>query len=95
MYKPRFDFGKEFDPSGEQTGTVKDLLEELNYEKFKTATGTHAEKGDSSGTSVTFDSLNGVFEFLSDVTGMSKPKLAHDVTLSTLKVIKLLLPIEN
>ncbi|MBB6188215.1 hypothetical protein [Rhodanobacter sp. MP7CTX1] len=90
MYKPRFDFGKEFDPSGEQTGTVKDLLEELNYEKFKTAAGTHAERGDSNGTSVTFDSLSGVFEFLNDVTGMSQPKLAQDIPLSTLKTVKLL-----
>ncbi len=90
MYKPRFDFGKEFDPSGEQAGTVKDLLEELNYEKFKTAAGTHAERGNSNGTSVTFDSLSGVFEFLNDVTGMSQPKLAQDIPLSTLKTVKLL-----
>lgn len=90
MFKPRFDFGSNLDPNGEQTGSIKDLLEELNYEKFKTSTGAHAKRGDSNGTSVTFDSLSGALEFLNDVTGMSKPKLAEDIPLTTLKVIKLL-----
>lgn len=90
MYKPRFDFDRNVDPSVEQTGTIKDLLDELNYEKFKTATGADAEKGDSSGTAVTFDSLSGVLTFLDEVAGIGKPKLAQDIPLSTLKTIKLL-----
>jgi hypothetical protein len=73
VYKPRFDFGSNPDPNGEQTGTIKELLEELNYEKFRTTTGADAKKGESNGTAVTFDSLNGVLAFLDEVTDMGKP----------------------
>lgn len=90
VYTPRFDFGSNLDPSGKQTGTVKELLEELNYEKLKTITGTDAKKSDSNGTSITYDSLDGVFAFLGEVADVRKPKLAEDVPLSTLKTIKLL-----
>lgn len=89
-YKPRFDFGSSPDPSGEQTGTIKELLDELNYEKFKTATGTDAKKSNSNGTAVTFDSLSGALAFLDEVAGIGTPKLAQNVPLATLKTIKLL-----
>lgn len=87
---PLFDFGSNHEPNGKITGTIKELLEELNYENFKTATGTHAKKGNSNGTAVTFDSLNGVLAFLDEVTDMGTPNLAQNVPLSTLKTIKLL-----
>ena len=89
VYTPRFDFGSNLDPNGKQTGTVKELLEELNYEKFKTITGTDAKKSDSNGTSITYDSLDGVFAFLGEVADVRKPKLAEDVPLSTLKTFML------
>jgi hypothetical protein len=89
-YNPRFDFGSNLDPKGKQTGSIKELLEELNEEKFKTATGAHAKKGVSSGSAVNFDSLSGALEFLDEVAGIGKPKLAQDIPLSTLKTIKLL-----
>ena len=90
VYKPRFDFGSNPDPNGEQTGTIKELLEELNYEKFRTTTGTDAKKGESNGTAVTFDSLSGALAFLDEVADTGKPKLAQVIPLTTLKVVKLL-----
>lgn len=90
MYKPRFDFGSNLDPSGEQTGTIKDLLEELNYEKFRTAGGADAKKSDSKVVRVDLKSLRGTLEFLNKAIGTATPKVTQRVPLSLLKVIKLL-----
>ena len=89
-YKPRFDFESELNPTGEQTGSINDLLEELNKEMAMAPAGTSAAKRSLNGTEVTIESLSGVLEFLNDITGMSQPKVAQDLPLSTLKIIKLL-----
>lgn len=89
-FKPRFDFGSNLDPSGTQTGTIKDLIDELNYENLKTVTGSDAKKSESNGIAVTFESLSGALAFLDEVAGIGTLRLAQDVPLSTLKTIKLL-----
>lgn len=90
IFKPRFDFGSNHDPSGEQTGTIKELLEELNYEKFRTTAGADAKKSDSKVVRVDLKSLRGSLEFLNKAIGTVTPKITQRVPLSTLKSIKLL-----
>ncbi len=89
-YRSNFDFGIKSDTDGDRKWTIKDLLDELNYEKFRTATGVEAKKSDSNGTAVTYDSLSGALKFIDEIAKTGKIKQAQAVPLTTLKTIKLL-----
>ena len=89
-YQPRFDFTTDTDPGANQTGTLADLIDELNYEMFHMASGTRAKKADSNRDALNIKSLRGTLEFVKQVTGRSFSGTKKQLPLSTLKTIKLL-----
>lgn len=80
-YQPRFNFGDNSDPAGEQTATIKELLSELNLERKRT---------DDSGSDYDIKSLGTAIRFLSSITGKDYRSVAEEHPLSTMKTIKLL-----
>lgn len=88
-YEPRFDFGSNLDPDGTQTGTIKDLLAELNNEINLTTTGrsVHSCK---EGATIDDKSLGRTLDFVYEITGQRTKGTTSQIPLSTLKTIKLL-----
>jgi hypothetical protein len=105
-YTPRFNFGGNLDPLGEQTGTIKELLSELNYENDHSLSGAFAEKvvrrtvpndnhaGDNADDSIvetiTAESLERTLRFIRQATGRTFSGTTKPLSLSALKTIKLL-----
>ena len=59
---PRFDFGTNIEPEGVQTATIKELLEELNYENI-------SEKNRKNGKKLDIKSLKTTLRFFRAITG--------------------------
>jgi len=92
VYTPLFDFGSNPDPDGKQTGTIRELLGEINYENGKTFEGDDGETKESSedGVHATFKSLSITLGFIKKITGKAPSTITEKLPLSTLKIIKLL-----
>lgn len=89
-YQPRFDFGTNVDPGETQTGTLADLLDELNYERDTTVSDTPSEATDPNSGDLKDWSLRRTLEFIRLVTGRTFVGTKEPLALTTLKTIKLL-----
>lgn len=84
QYQPLFDFGTNLDPDGTRTGTIKQLLIELNQQY---TTGDRADYD--------IKSLKITLGFISQLTGRKYKSITEELALSTLKTIKLLFATNN
>ncbi|HEL4137502.1 TPA: hypothetical protein UM345_000020 [Stenotrophomonas maltophilia] len=89
-YKPRFDFEKDQKTDPPETGSISELLEELNYEIAHASDGSKAKHSNASGKTITRKELKGVIDFINSTLGQEIPTGNCTLTLSTLKTIKLL-----
>jgi len=105
-YTPRFDFDGKSNPFEEQTGTIKELLSELNYENDHSSSGAFAAKvvssrvpSDRTGGGnvdsgavevINVESLERTLRFIQKATGRALSSTTERLPLSTLKTIKLL-----
>lgn len=105
-HPPRFDFGNNLDPLEEQTGTIKELLSELNYENDHSPSGSFAAKvasrkiaddksaigkvNDGIVETINTESLERTLKFIQQATGLTLSGSTEERPLSTLKSIKLL-----
>ena len=64
-YKPRFDFNKDHNNNPSETGTINELLQELNYEMARTENGKEAGHSNASGKTITHKELKGVIDLVS------------------------------
>lgn len=89
-YKPRFDFEKDQKTDPPETGSISELLEELNYEIAHASDGSKAKHSNTSGKTITRKELKGVIDFINSTLGQEIPTGNCTLPLSTLKTIKLL-----
>ncbi|HIE4129806.1 TPA: hypothetical protein ACXOGX_002660 [Stenotrophomonas maltophilia] len=89
-YKPRFDFEKDQKTDPPETGSISELLEELNYEIAHTSDGSKAKHSNTSGKTITRKELKGVIDFINSTLGREIPTGNCTLPLSTLKTLKLL-----
>ncbi|WP_422346713.1 hypothetical protein [Stenotrophomonas sp. DR009] len=89
-YKPRFDFEKDQKTDPPETGSISELLEELNYEIAHASDGSKAKHSNASGKTITRKELKGVIDFINSTLGQEIPTGNCTLPLSTLKTIKLL-----
>jgi hypothetical protein len=88
--QPRFDFRSNPDPGELQTATLRELLDELNYERTYRANGERAIATPTAGAEVTAQSLELTLAFIQNALGESIQGTADPLPLSTVKTIKLL-----
>ena len=74
---PRFDFGSKSALGDSQTGTLKELLGEINRERAL-----------ENAIEIDLKSLGTVFKFLTKITGREYKSITQPLPLSTLKTIK-------
>lgn len=89
-YKPRFDFGKDQVTDQSATGSINELLDELNHEITYAPDGNKAKHSDASGKTITRKDLNGIIEFINSTLGQEITGGNCTLPISTLKTIKLL-----
>lgn len=89
-YQPRFNFGKDQNKSRLETGSINELLAELNHESRHTSGGNLAPKSDASTKELTHKDLKGVIDFIKDTLGEEIPTKNCTIPICTLKTIKLL-----
>ena len=89
-YKPRFDFGRDRNPDEPQTATIKELLNELNYEGTRTPRGSIAASSQSDGNLINMQALESTLKFIPAATGEDLTGATHDLPISTIKTIKVL-----
>lgn len=89
-YKPRFDFEKDQKTDPPETGSISELLEELNYEIAHASDGSKAKHSNASGKTITRKELKGVIDFINSTLGQEIPSGNCTLPISTLKTIKLL-----
>jgi len=89
-YKPRFDFEKDQNSNQSETGSIDELLAELNHEILHTSGGSLAPKSDASTKEITRKDLKGAIDFINNALGEEIPPGNCTVPISTLKTIKLL-----
>lgn len=89
-YKPRFDFEKDQKTDPPDTGSISELLEELNYEIAHASDGSKAKHSNASGKTITRKELKGVIDFINSTLGQEIPSGNCTLPISTLKTIKLL-----
>lgn len=89
-YKPRFDFGKDQVTDQSATGSINELLDELNHEITYAPDGNKAKHSDASGKTITRKDLNGIIEFINSTLGQEITGGNCTPPISTLKTIKLL-----
>lgn len=89
-YKPRFDFEKDKKTDPSETGSISELLEELNYEMAHASDGSKTKHSNTSGKTITRKELKGVIDFINSTLGQEIPTGNCTLPLSTLKTIKLL-----
>lgn len=89
-YKPHFDFEKDKNQNKRQTGSINELIAEINYERTHSPDGGLAPKSDASGNEITRDNLAGTIDFIKDALDVEIPTGNCNLSISTLKTIKLL-----
>lgn len=77
--KPRFDFGSNLDPEKDRTGTISELLAEINL-----------DYNPRSGEPASFKSLKPTRDLINKITGINFRRATDQIPLSALKTIKLL-----
>ena len=84
VYTPRFDFGSNLDPEHNRTGTIRELLTEIN-QNYNLLGGEPAN----------LKSLKPTCDFLNKVAGITFRNTTDQIPLSTLKTIKLLFMVNH
>lgn len=83
-FKPRFDFGSNLDPENNQTGTISELLTEINK-----------AYNPRSGEPANFKSLKPTRDLINKVTGINFSRATDQIPLLALKTIKLLFMVNH
>lgn len=86
-HEPRFDFGVGLDSDLDLTGTIQELLAELNHEAAFNSKGMLV---DSSGRKLTFEALQPTLDFIAEVTGRRYRSETESLPIVALKTMKLL-----
>lgn len=86
----KFDFGDRRLASKNQYGTLKELLEELNYENANSVGGNRAAKSSGSGSEITLKSLHTTLTFLEQISGRRFVGISQECPILDLKTVKLL-----
>lgn len=89
-YHPRFDFGSNLDPNGLQTGTLEELLFEINYEREEPLEGFPTVRGTKDGEALKLKNLKSIVRFVRSTSNLTLRSTKEVHALTTLKTIKLL-----
>lgn len=89
-YQPRFDFGSNIDPDGSQTGSIKDLLSEINFEREEPLDGFPKVRGTKGGEIIQLKNLKPILRFVQSISDLPFKSMKEIHALTTLKIIKLL-----
>jgi hypothetical protein len=89
-HQPRFDFGSNLDPMDEQTATLGELLEELNYESTYKPNGERANNSRAGAVDVREKNLELTLDFIRHALGEDIQGTTNLLPLSTVKTVKLL-----
>lgn len=89
-YRSRFNFGTNPDAQEKQTGTLTDLIDEINLEDTYSSSGAHAMASSAQGFAINAKSLERTLTFIQQATGQTFTSVRQELPLVTLKTIKLL-----